>query len=93
MPVEWIMIRVLRATHARLCDARESMRLGADLGLRELDCDSRDRVSLDQIIGLLLDARDRHRERKRRSARARRRRHVNETEIHNHLKNLPAREE
>jgi hypothetical protein len=50
------------------------MLLAHDVGLRELETDTRDRVSLDQVIRLLIEMRDRHAERRRRSAAARRRR-------------------
>jgi hypothetical protein len=68
MATEWIMVRIDRRTHAALERVRESMRLGAEIGLRDLETDNRDRVSLDQVIRVLIEMRDNHAERRRRSA-------------------------
>lgn len=79
MATDWIMVRVSRSTHARLDAVRKSMQLAADVGLRELVLDPRDRVSLDQIIGLLIDMREGHAERRRASAARRRKRRREES--------------
>lgn len=74
MPTDWIMVRISRETHARLEEARLSMLLGHEMGLRSLDSDDRDRVSLNQIIHILLDSRDKHAVRRKRSAATRKHR-------------------
>lgn len=74
MEADWIMVRIKRSTRARLEATRQSMLLAADVGLRNVELDNRDRFSLDQVIGILLDMRDRHAERRKRSAAGRRRR-------------------
>jgi len=71
MATSWIMVRVSKATHAALEAARESMKLGQEMGLRTLPCDDRDRVSLSAVIDVLLDARERHLKRARKSNRTR----------------------
>jgi hypothetical protein len=48
------------------------MLLAADVGLRDVELDNRDRFSLDQVIRVLLDMRDAHAARRRASAARRR---------------------
>jgi hypothetical protein len=69
---KWVPIRISRGTHARLEAARESMRRGADIGLRILEEDDRGKVGFDKIITILLDFRDRHAQRRRAASRRRR---------------------
>ena len=54
----YIMVRLDRTTHARLCAVRDSMMVGVDEGKVEFEVDSRDRVSLDQVICRLMDKRE-----------------------------------
>ncbi len=67
MATEWVMVRVSRRTHSRLTAARDSLLRGYGNGLRELAFGDRDRVSLDQVISILLDEREDHSRRSRRS--------------------------
>lgn len=65
MATDWTHVRLQRSTLEWLERTRASMMLGAEMGLRELTVDNRDRVSIDQIIRELLYARERHHERAR----------------------------
>jgi hypothetical protein len=68
----WKAVRVSERTLARLEAARVSMQLAEDAGQRTLKRDDRDRVSLDQVISIMLDARDAHARRRDRSRQKRR---------------------
>ncbi len=72
MATDWIMIRVSRETHERLEAVRTSMLIGNEMGVRELQFDNRDRVSLDQVISELIYFRSKHADRRKRSAARRR---------------------
>jgi hypothetical protein len=78
MATNWIMVRIDRATHVELERVRASMMVGEMMGLTQLDRDSRDRVSLSQVIGRLIAFRDRHAARARRSKERRRLRSLKE---------------
>lgn len=69
---DWRHIVVSLATLNALRAVRESMEKGAELGTRNLETDPRGRVSLDQVIRLMIADRTRHRDRSRRSAKKRR---------------------
>lgn len=69
---EWIMVRVKRSTYQQLERVRNSFRVAETMGWGELEFDSRGRVSLSQVIELLIRHRDLHHARVRRS-KARRR--------------------
>lgn len=68
----WTLVKVSKATRERLERVRDSMLLADSVGLRNLERDNRDRVSLDQVIELLIDMRDQHARRRKRSAANRR---------------------
>lgn len=77
MTTDWIMVRVDKQTHKLLCAIRESMLRAVENGQVALEVDSRDRVSLDQVVRRLVEARLRHAER-RTAALARRRQRAKE---------------
>lgn len=70
----WTLVKISKATRDRLERVRDSMLLADSVGLRNLERDNRDRVSLDQVVNLLIDLRERHAERRKRSASKRRKR-------------------
>jgi len=72
MQERWTLVKVSKVTRERLEAVRDSMLLADSVGLRNLERDNRDRVSLDQVISLLIDIRERHAERRKRSAAKRR---------------------
>jgi hypothetical protein len=69
MATDWIMVRVSKATHARLLAVRESLFRAEENGQVSLDRDPRDRVSIDQIINRLIDARSAHAARRNKTRR------------------------
>jgi hypothetical protein len=64
----WVMVRVDRTTHARLEKARASMLAAHEQGKIALELDSRDRLSLDQVIVYLLGHKKRHAKRRAKAA-------------------------
>jgi len=68
----WTLVKLSKATRERLEKVRESMLLADAVGLRNLERDNRDRVSLDQVVNLLIDIREKHAARRKRSAERRR---------------------
>ena len=68
----YIMVRLDRTTHKRLCAVRDSLMIAHEQGKLGLEVDNRDRVSLDQIINILIDARVDHARRRKASAKRRR---------------------
>jgi hypothetical protein len=73
MEKKWVMIRVTASTHAALCRIRASMELADEMQLRKLNRDHLEHVSLNHVIELLCEARDKHAERRSRSNARRRR--------------------
>lgn len=72
MDGKWTLIKVSKATRARLEKVRLSLLMAEDGGQLQLDRDNRDRVSLDQVIGLLIGLRERHAARRKRASDKRR---------------------
>jgi len=68
----WTLVKISKATRDRLEKVRDSMLLADSVGLRSLERDNRDRVSLDQVVNLLIDIREKHAARRKRSAAKRR---------------------
>lgn len=67
MNERWTLVKISKATRERLERVRDSMLLADCVGQRNLERDNRDRVSLDQVIGLLILMRERHAERRKRA--------------------------
>lgn len=68
MATDWIMVRLSRITHARLCKVRDSLLLAHEQGKIGLDFDPRERVSLDQVVDLLIQQRESHAARRKKAA-------------------------
>jgi len=64
---QYIMVRMDRVTHKRLCAVRDSLMVAHEQGKIALEVDSRDRVSLDQVVNILIDARADHKKRVKRA--------------------------
>lgn len=68
----WVMVRIGRVTHARLCEVRESLLRAYEQGKIALDLDQRSRVSLSQVVELLIQQRMEHATRRKKAAAKRR---------------------
>lgn len=68
MTDDWIMVRLRRSTRARLEEVRDSLLRAHEQGKIGLEMDTRDRVSLDQVIDILIDQRKRHATRRKRAS-------------------------
>lgn len=72
----WVMVRLKRATEARLREIELSLRRAYEAGQIELELDQQGRVSVNQIVEVLVDRYCGHKERSRRSARGRKQKSV-----------------
>ena len=69
----WGTVRVSEATIAKLEAIRESMLVGDEkTGRPRLEPDTRERIGLDQVIGILIADRERHARRRKTSQQRRR---------------------
>jgi len=68
MATKWTMVRVSESTRKRLEAMRDSLLSAYEKGQIDLDLDERDRVSLNQVLSILLDREESHRKRSNRSA-------------------------
>lgn len=68
MAEDWIMVRLRRLTRARLEAVRDSLLRAHEQGKIGLEMDTRSRVSLDQVIEILIDQREGHAARRKRAA-------------------------
>jgi len=60
----WTLVKMSEETREMLEEVRQSMLRAEEMRLRSLDRDNRDRVSLDQVIRILIELRQRHAERR-----------------------------
>lgn len=72
MEKDWIMVRIKRTTYARIEGARKSLLWAYEMRQKELRFDDRGRVSVDQVLNILLDLRARHASRRARALAKRR---------------------
>lgn len=68
---KWQMVRLSKATHARLTAFRDRLHQDYMAMLVELPDDQAEHVSLDYVVNLLLDAKLDHRQRAKRQRQAR----------------------
>lgn len=64
MATVWTLVKMSEDVRAMLEEVRDSMLRAEEMRMRHLDRDNRDRVSLDQVIRLLIESRQRHAERR-----------------------------
>lgn len=66
---DWIMARLRTVTHARLKAVTDSLLRAHEQGKIALDFDAQGRVSLDQVINILVDQRQQHAARRKMAGR------------------------
>jgi predicted RNA-binding protein with RPS1 domain len=80
MKTDWTLVKLSQETREKLEAVRDSMLVAEEMRMRTLDRDNRDRVSLDQIIRLLIEFREGHARRVRESKARRRGKRQTESE-------------